>query len=95
METETQSPAQSVTKICADAVKLHPMLTAAELAAVLNNPNIARADFSRRLPEIEADTGEVRRAPKRKCKVSGHTALTWIHRDSESLLEHIRAATPA
>jgi hypothetical protein len=61
-----------------DLVWKYPGRTSRELAAMADCPaELDRYELARRLPEAESE-GQVKKGPKRKCKVAGTLAVTWI-----------------
>lgn len=61
-------------RIVADAVAMHPGLTACELHSLIGQ--LERHEWSRRLPDAET-AAMVRRGESRLCNVTGRLSLTW------------------
>jgi hypothetical protein len=60
-----------------DMVWKYPGNTSRELAGLPDCPGeLDRYELARRLPEAECE-GQVKKGPKRKCKVAGTLAVTW------------------
>jgi hypothetical protein len=64
-------------EMAVDMVWKHPGNTSRELAGLPDCPGeLDRYELARRLPEAECE-GQVKKGPKRKCKVAGTLAVTW------------------